>query len=47
MSYDSAPEPDSDDTSFAAELGRAVGGLGFLAVFFAIVGVIAWLVLKG
>jgi hypothetical protein len=35
-----------EDTSFAAELGRTVGGFVFISTFFAIVGVIAWLLLK-
>jgi hypothetical protein len=39
-----AHEP--DDTSFAAELGRTVAGFGFLSFFFAIVGVIAWMLIK-
>jgi hypothetical protein len=35
-----------EDTSLAFELGRTVGGFAFISVFFAIVGVIAWLLFQ-
>jgi hypothetical protein len=46
MNDDLLPPERTEDTSFAAELGRAVGGFGFLAVFFVIVGAIAWLLIR-
>lgn len=45
---DDLPLPSKpEDTSFAAELGRTVGGFTFVSIFFAITGVIAWFLLKG
>jgi len=35
-----------EDTSLAAELGRTVGGSAFISFFFAIAGLIAWLLIK-
>lgn len=46
MSDDVPISHEPEDTSFAAELGRTVGGFAFIAVFFAIAGVIGWLFLK-
>ena len=40
------PPLEREDTSFSAELGRTVGGFAFISLFFAIVGVIAWLLIK-
>ena len=45
MSDDELP-PQKEDTSFAAELGRTVGGVSFIAVFFAIAGVLVWLLIR-
>ncbi len=39
-------QPENDDTSFGAELGRTFGGFAFMAVLFAIAGGILWLLLR-
>mgnify|MGYP001547859203 CR=1 FL=1 len=43
---DLIPSQPPEDTSFAAELGRAVAGFSFVAIFFAIAGVIVWLLMR-
>jgi hypothetical protein len=43
---DLIPSSQPRDTSFAAELGRTVGGFSFIAIFFAVAGVLLWLLLS-